>query len=137
MCPGNLGSLLGGIAACKYYNLNHELKYLVKGFLVIHIWGLGRVIIEVAQTKNQNSVGQNSWLACTESLDLEFQPRSLHICPNQIFQPDDDHGGDDAEDDDGDDSGGGDDDDDDQRQSRLQNADPFHHHCVTKSVLCC
>ena len=48
-----------------------------------------------------------------ESLDWLFHPRSLHICPNQIFQPDhddDDGAGDDAEaedDDDADDDGGG------------------------------
>ena len=30
-----------------------------------------------------------------ESLDLEFQPRSLHTFPNQIFQPDDDNDDDD------------------------------------------
>ena len=52
---------------------------------------------------------QNRCLACRESLDWLFQPRFLHICPNQIFQPDhddDDGAGDDADADD--DGGGGD-----------------------------
>ena len=41
-----------------------------------------------------------------ESLDLLFQRRSLHICPNRIFQPDHD---DDCGGDNGDGDGDGDD----------------------------
>ena len=79
MCLGSLCLLLGGIAACKYC----KLEYWVKGRLAV---------------SDACDVFQDRCPACRESLDFAFQPRSLHICPNQISQPDvdaddDDDGG--------------------------------------------